>query len=71
MLTEFEGKVAVVTGAASGIGFALCEKFASLGMKIAMADVEAARLRDSVERIEAAGAEVLGMRVDVAQAVEP
>jgi len=57
MLTEFEGKVAVVTGAASGIGRAMCEKFAGLGMNVVMADVEAERLRHSVEQIEANGAD--------------
>ena len=70
MLTEFDGKVAVVTGAASGIGRAMCEKFASLGMKIVMADVEAERLRHSVEQIEATGAEALGVVVDVSRADE-
>ena len=70
MLTEFDGKVAVVTGAASGIGRAICERFAGLGMRIVMADVEGAILRESAEQIEATGAEVLTMRVDVSQADE-
>jgi NAD(P)-dependent dehydrogenase (short-subunit alcohol dehydrogenase family) len=70
MLTEFDGKVAVVTGAASGIGRAMCERFAGLGMRIVMADVEGAILRESAEQIEATGAEVLTMRVDVSQADE-
>ena len=73
MLTEFEGKVAVVTGAASGIGRAMCEKFAGLGMNVVMADVEAERLRHSVEQIEADGAdgaEALGVVVDVSRADE-
>ena len=70
MLTEFDGKVAVVTGAASGIGRAMCERFAGLGMRIVMADVEGAILRESAEQIEATGAEVLAMRVDVSRADE-
>jgi NAD(P)-dependent dehydrogenase (short-subunit alcohol dehydrogenase family) len=70
MLTEFDGKVAVVTGAASGIGRAMCDKFASLGMRIVMADVEASRLRGSAAQIEATGVDVLAVTVDVSQADE-
>jgi NAD(P)-dependent dehydrogenase (short-subunit alcohol dehydrogenase family) len=70
VLTEFDGKVAVVTGAASGIGRAMCEKFAALGMRVVMADVEAALLQESAEQIEATGAEVLAMRIDVSRADE-
>lgn len=67
MLTEFDGKVAVVTGAASGIGRAMCEKFATLGMRIVMADVEADRLRQAAEQIEATGADVLAVTTDVSR----
>jgi NAD(P)-dependent dehydrogenase (short-subunit alcohol dehydrogenase family) len=70
VLTEFDGKTAVVTGAASGIGRALCERFASLGMRVVMADIEADRLRESAKQIEATGANVLAMRIDVSQADE-
>lgn len=70
MLTEFDGKVAVVTGAASGIGRAMCEKFASLGMRVVMADVEGDRLRQSAEQIEATGVDVLAVTVDVSRADE-
>ncbi|GIS70102.1 MAG: hypothetical protein CM1200mP9_09230 [Gammaproteobacteria bacterium] len=37
---HFEGKTAVVTGAASGIGFGLAERFAQESMQVVMADVE-------------------------------
>ena len=70
MLTEFEGRVAVVTGAASGIGKALCERFAREGMKVVMADVESDSLREAARQIEALGAEVLTRRTDVSQADE-
>ena len=67
MLTEFEGRVAVVTGAASGIGKAMCERFAREGMKVVMADVEGDALREAGRQIEGLGAEVLTVRTDVAQ----
>ena len=70
MLTEFEGRVAVVTGAASGIGKAMCERFAREGMKIVMADIENDQLREAAKGIEASGAEVLTVRTDVSQADE-
>ena len=67
MLTEFEGRVAVVTGAASGIGKALCERFAREGMKLVLADVEGDALRAAGREVEALGAEVLTVRTDVSQ----
>lgn len=67
MLTEFEGKVAVVTGAASGIGKAMCERFAGEGMKVVLADVENDALREAGRDIERHGVEVLTVRTDVAQ----
>lgn len=70
MLTEFEGRVAVVTGAASGIGKALCERFAREGMRVVMADVEHERLKHAAAEVEALGAEVLAVRVDVSRADE-
>jgi len=67
VLTEFEGKVAVVTGAASGIGKAMCERFAGEGMKVVLADVENDALREAGRDIERHGVEVLTVRTDVAQ----
>jgi NAD(P)-dependent dehydrogenase (short-subunit alcohol dehydrogenase family) len=51
---DLEGKVAVVTGAADGIGLALCERFAAAGMNVVMADVAADALTAAAERIAAA-----------------
>ena len=44
-MKEFMGKVAVVTGAASGIGRALAERCAQEGMKVVLADIEEQALR--------------------------
>ena len=43
-MTKFSGKVAVVTGAASGIGRAMAERFARQGMKVVIADIERSAL---------------------------
>jgi NAD(P)-dependent dehydrogenase (short-subunit alcohol dehydrogenase family) len=69
-LQEFAGRVAVVTGAASGIGRALAERFASEGMKVVMADVEAAALDQAAAVVRARAAAVLATRVDVSRAEE-
>ena len=39
-MKEFRGRVAVVTGAASGIGRAMAERFAAEGMRVVLADIE-------------------------------
>src|SRR6478609_4520572 len=65
---SFQGKVAVVTGAASGIGRALVERFAAEGMKVVLADVEADALAQAERDLRAQGAEVLAVGTDVSQA---
>jgi NAD(P)-dependent dehydrogenase (short-subunit alcohol dehydrogenase family) len=64
-MKEFAGKVAVVTGAASGIGRAMAERFADAGMKVVLADVEEVALAKTVGEIKASGAEVTGAVTDV------
>ncbi len=66
-MQELAGKTAVVTGAASGIGFALAERFAEEGMRIVMADVEAPALAEASEKLTAAGATVLPVQTDVSK----
>lgn len=61
------GRVAVVTGAASGIGLGLCERFASEGMHVVMADVEEPALRDAARRISGQGSAVLPVLTDVSR----
>jgi NAD(P)-dependent dehydrogenase (short-subunit alcohol dehydrogenase family) len=67
---HFTGRVAVVTGGASGIGFGLAERFASEGMKLVVADVEQQALADAAQRLRASGAEVVDVRCDVSRAEE-
>jgi NAD(P)-dependent dehydrogenase (short-subunit alcohol dehydrogenase family) len=61
-----EGKTAVVTGAASGIGLGMTEAFASRGMRVVMADVEAQALEREAERLTRANFEVLPIVTDAA-----
>ena len=60
------GRVAVVTGAASGIGFALSERFAREGMRVVMADIEKPALAEASEVLTGRGAQVLPVPTDVA-----
>src|SRR5262245_15842459 len=64
-MREFSGKVAVVTGAANGIGLAMAERFAAAGMKVVLADVEAAALATAERALAARGADVFAVRTDV------
>ena len=65
MITGFAGKVAVVTGAASGIGRATATRFAEKGMKVVLADIEEDALDATVTTLERSGHDVLGVRTDV------
>ncbi len=67
-MQDFRGKVAVVTGGASGIGFALARRFGREGMKIVLADIEDAALAGAIEKLESEGFEALGVRTDVSNA---
>jgi NAD(P)-dependent dehydrogenase (short-subunit alcohol dehydrogenase family) len=69
-MDDFAGRVAVVTGAASGIGRGLARHAASEGMRVVMADVEAPALDDAVAEVRALGADAVGIRTDVSRADE-
>jgi NAD(P)-dependent dehydrogenase (short-subunit alcohol dehydrogenase family) len=63
-----QGKVAVITGGASGIGNALARQFASEGARIVIGDVEAPALESAVAALRASGADVEGLLTDVTDA---
>jgi len=64
-MKELAGRVAVITGGASGIGRGMAEAFAAQRMKLALADIEEAALAPAVAELRASGAEVIGVRCDV------
>jgi NAD(P)-dependent dehydrogenase (short-subunit alcohol dehydrogenase family) len=67
-MQEFRDKVAVVTGAASGIGRGLAARCVKEGMKVVLADVEEPALQQAAEELRAAGGRVLAVHTDVSKA---
>jgi NAD(P)-dependent dehydrogenase (short-subunit alcohol dehydrogenase family) len=65
-MSQFEGRVAAVTGAGSGIGRALALALAQRGARLALSDVDEAGLAQTVANAQRLGAEVHSERVDVA-----
>lgn len=63
---ELEGRVALVTGAAMGMGLAAAQAFAQAGAHVVMADVNAAAVEAAAEQIAAAGGDALAIVCDVA-----
>lgn len=66
-MKEFKGRVAVVTGAASGIGKGLAEHCAMEGMKVVLADVELDALATTEQELKAGGADVTAVPTDVSR----
>jgi len=64
-MKEFKSKTAVVTGAASGIGYALAKRFAQEKMNVVLADIEQDALDAAVTKISNLGVEAVGIAVDV------
>ena len=67
-MQAFEGKVAVVTGAASGIGRGLVRQCAAEGMRVVAADVDEEGLAEIQAELEAGGAEIYSVPTDVRKA---
>jgi NAD(P)-dependent dehydrogenase (short-subunit alcohol dehydrogenase family) len=67
-MKDFKSRVAVITGAASGIGRALAERCAREGMKVVLADVEPGALAEAEANLQAGGGTALAVRTDVSQA---
>jgi NAD(P)-dependent dehydrogenase (short-subunit alcohol dehydrogenase family) len=68
MISDFKNKTAVLTGAGSGFGLECARIGAKLGMNLVLADVQQDALDKTVAEMQAAGAPVLAMRVDVSKA---
>ncbi len=67
-MKEFKGKVAVVTGAASGIGYGLAERCAQEGMKVVLAGINEDTLKIAEKDIKKTGADTLVVKTDVSKA---
>lgn len=64
-MSDYTGKVAVVTGAASGIGYAVAARAAAEGMTVVLADIDARRLHDAAASLHDGGADAHPFVVDV------
>jgi len=69
-MKDMQDRVAVVTGGASGIGLGMARAFAGAGMKLVIADLDAGALKQALEELTAAGAEVVGRSCDVSKLEE-
>jgi NAD(P)-dependent dehydrogenase (short-subunit alcohol dehydrogenase family) len=62
---DFNGRVAVVTGAAGGIGLAMAQRFARAGMMLVLADIEEPELEAAATAVGSSGGDVLAVPTDV------
>ena len=67
---EPQDKVAVITGAAGGIGLGMARAFAGAGMKVVLSDYDAKRVEESAAALRAAGHDAIGMVTDVSKRAE-
>ena len=66
-MKEFRGKVAVITGGASGIGLGIAERCVQEGMKVVIADINAEDLKKAEAQLKASGGTVISVPTDVAK----
>jgi NAD(P)-dependent dehydrogenase (short-subunit alcohol dehydrogenase family) len=64
-MKEVKGKVAVISGGASGIGHAMARAFVGAGMKVVVADIDGARVAAAAKELDAGGVNALGLQLDV------
>ncbi len=64
-MQDLEGKVAFITGGASGIGLAMARSFAAAGMKVVIADIQADALEKAAAELKGSNADVLAIELDV------
>ena len=67
-MKDFKDKVAVITGAASGIGRGIVNRAVKEGMKVVLADIEEKALRQAEKELKSSGATVLSVLTDVSKA---
>jgi NAD(P)-dependent dehydrogenase (short-subunit alcohol dehydrogenase family) len=67
-MEDLEGKVAVITGGASGIGWAVARRAAADGMRIVLADIEEGPLKDAENELAKQGTDAIGVVTDVSDA---
>ena len=66
-MTHLKGKVALITGAASGLGLAVARQMAAAGARLVLVDWDQANLQVATGELERAGAEVKSIRGDVSE----
>lgn len=66
-MKSVQGKVAVVTGAASGMGRAMAQTFVNAGMKVVLSDLDEAKLASTTQAMKDAGGDVIGVVANVAK----
>ena len=69
-MEDLRGRVAVITGAASGIGRGMAESFADAGIQLVLSDIRGDALEQTAQELRARGAEVIGVRADVSKSEE-
>jgi NAD(P)-dependent dehydrogenase (short-subunit alcohol dehydrogenase family) len=70
MSNEFKDKIVVVTGAASGIGAAICDRYAREGARLILLDMDEPAVKAAADKLKAGGVDAEGYRCDVVHEAE-